>query len=136
LVKRFGIGNLLFFSVIAAVIAAVLHRFIALHTPLLFLVLPFFLLGITWGLSNAGLITAVNEVISAKKIGAALGTVATIWNVTGALILALSTAIFHAVESHSSFLPAFHSAIDFNIAFAALVLVAAIWMRTQLKNKA
>ncbi len=132
-VRWFGVTNLLFASVIAAFLAVSLHRLIYLHTPLLFLILPFFLLGINWGLSNAGMITAVNQVISPRKMGAALGTISTIWNIVGSILLATSTAVFHAVEVQTSFLPAFHSAIDFNIGFATIILIGAIWLRVKLK---
>ena len=134
LVNKFGVANLLLFSVFAAFLAAVCHRFIQTHTSLLFLILPFFLLGINWGLSNSAMITAVNEVITSNKIGAAIGTIATIWNIVGSILLAGSAAVFHAKESHSTFLEAFHSAINLNIAFAALILIIAIWVRMKLKN--
>ena len=136
LVKRFGVTNLLFVSVMAAFLAITLHRFLLLHTPMLFLVLPFFLLGINWGLSNAGMIVVVNQVITPRKIGAAFGAIATIWNMAGAILLAISTVVFHFVEKKTSFLPAFHRAIDVNIAFATLVFVGALWTCVKLKNKA
>ncbi len=133
-VKRFGVANLLFFSTIAAFLAVVLHRVIQIDTSLYFLILPFFLLGINWGLSNSAMITAINQVITPRKIGAAIGTIATIWNIVGSILLAASTAVFHSVEIRTSFLPAFHSAINFNIVFAAIVLLIAIWARLQLKK--
>lgn len=117
-----------------AFLAVVLHRFLELQTPLLFLVLPFFLLGINWGLSNAATMTAANRAIATHEIGAAMGMIFTIWNLVGSILLAASTAVFHAIEVNSSFLPAFHRAIDFNIAFAALVLLGAIWTRIQIKK--
>lgn len=134
-VKIFGVANLLFISVVAAFLAVTLHRLIQLHTPLPFLILPFFLLGINWGLSNAAMITAVNLVISPRKIGVAIGTISTIWNIVGSVLLALSAAVFHAVEIKTSFLPAFHSTINLNIAFAALILIIAIWLRIKLKSE-
>lgn len=134
MVKRFGVANLLLFSVVAAFIAVGLHRMIQIDTPLYFLILPFFLLGINWGLSNSAMITAVNQTISSRLIGAALGTIATIWNIVGSLLLAVSTAIFHSVEVRSSFLSAFHSAVVFNIVFAAILLLIAIWARMGLKK--
>jgi EmrB/QacA subfamily drug resistance transporter len=134
-VKLFGVANLLFFSIFAAFFAVVFHRMIQPDTPLLFLILPFFLLGINWGLSNAAVITAVNQVIAPRKIGAALGTIATVWNIVGSILLAVSTAVFHSVEIRTSFLPAFHSAINFNIVFAGIILVVAIWVRAKLKKQ-
>ncbi len=133
-VKLFGVANLLFFSVIAAFCAVALHRMIDLHSSLLFLILPFFLLGINWGISNSAAITAVNQVIATHEIGAALGTIATIWNIVGSILLAASTVVFHAVESRSSFLPAFQSAITFNIAFALLILAAATWIYIKIRK--
>ncbi len=80
------------------------------------------------------MITAVNQVIAPSKIGAALGTIATIWNIVGSILLAVSTAIFHSVEIKTSFLPAFHSAINFNIVFATILLLVSIYIRIQLKK--
>lgn len=131
--KWFGTANLLFISNLIAFLAVALHRFIQLETPLIFLALPFFLLGINWGLSNAATMTAANQVVATHKIGAAMGMIFTIWNLVGSILLAASTAVFYATETHSSFLPAFHRAIDFNILFAALVLLAAIVVRLRLK---
>ena len=131
-VKVFGVTNLLFISVIAAFFAVVLHRFIQADTSLFFLILPFFLLGINWGLSNSAMITAVNQVIAPQEIGAALGTIATIWNIVGSLLLATSTAVFHTAETKASFLPAYHRAINFNILFAALILLCAIFVYAKL----
>ncbi|MES2121326.1 MAG: MFS transporter, partial [Chlamydiota bacterium] len=136
IVKRFGVANLLFFSVVAAFSAICLHRWIGLDTPLGFLVIPFFLLGINWGLSNSAMITAVNQVISSQKIGEALGTIATIWNIVGSLLLASSTAIFHAFQTDNSFLLPYHRVIDFNILFAAIILFTSIWIRIRIHKEA
>lgn len=134
--KWFGTANLLFLSNLIAFLAVALHRLLQLETPLIFLVLPFFLLGINWGLSNAATMTAANEVIAAPEIGVAMGMIFTIWNLVGSILLAASTAVFHATEIHSSFLPAFHSVIDFNSAFATLVFLGALWVRLRLKKGA
>ena len=133
--KWFGIANLLFVSNLIAFLAVVLHRFLQMETPLVFLVLPFFLLGINWGLSNAATMTAANQVIASSEIGTAMGMIFTIWNLVGSILLAASTAVFHRAELQGSFLPAFHSAIDFNIAFAAMVLLGACWVRLRLPKK-
>jgi hypothetical protein len=133
--KRFGIANLLFTSNLIAFLAVALHRFLQLETPLIFLILPFFLLGINWGLSNAATMTAANQVISSHEIGAAMGMIFTIWNLVGSILLAASTAVFHRTEVRTSFLPAFHSTIDFNIAFAAIVFLGAIWVRIRIKKE-
>jgi EmrB/QacA subfamily drug resistance transporter len=132
--KWFGTANLLFVSNLIAFLAVALHRVLQLETPLIFLVLPFFLLGINWGLSNAATMTAANQVIATHEIGAAMGMIFTIWDLVGSILLAASTAVFHATEMRTSFLPAFHNAIDFNIAFAAIVFLGAIWARIRLKE--
>ena len=72
-VKCFGVANLLFISVVSAFLAVVLHRLINVDTPLPFLMLPFFLLGINWGLSNSAMITAVNQVIAPREMELPLG---------------------------------------------------------------
>jgi EmrB/QacA subfamily drug resistance transporter len=136
LICRFGIANLLFFSIAAAFTAILLHRFILEETSLFFLGFPFFLLGVNWGLSNSTMIAAVNRVIASHKVGAAIGTIATIWNVTGSILLAFSAAVFKAEEAQSSFLPAFHRMVDWNILFSALLFLFALWIqrRRQLKS--
>jgi hypothetical protein len=92
-------------------------------------------LGINWGLSNAALITVVNQVIAPRKIAAAIGTIGTIWNIVGSILLAISSSIFHTVDVTSSFLPAFHAAVDFNILFAFLILGGAVWVWTKLRSE-
>ncbi len=101
LVKQFGTANLLVISVTAAFLAVLAHRWIGLGTPLSYLALPFTLLGINWGLSNAATITAVNQRIPSQKIGEAIGTVFTTWNVIGSIFVALSSVIFYAFEKKS-----------------------------------
>jgi hypothetical protein len=65
-----------------------------------------------------------------------MGMIFTIWNLVGSILLAASTAVFHATEVQTaSFLPAFHNTIDFNIACAAVVFLAAIWVRMRLQHK-
>lgn len=186
LVKWFGVANLLFISVLAAFLAVSAHRFIGMHSPLAFLAIPFSLLGINWGLSNAATIAAVNEKIPHSKTAEAIGTVFTTWNVVGSIFVALSSVLFYASEkktfaSHlssasislspnesdsiaivmkdaseaasqfaqfsgekkeilfsffqQSFLTAFHTVVEFNMAFMFIVLLAGIWIRSQVKTE-
>ncbi len=131
--RWFGVANLLFASNLIAWLAVILHRFVQADTPLLFLAAPFFLLGINWGLSNAATMTAANQVVAAHEIGAAMGMIFTIWNLVGSILLAASTAVFQMAESDASFLEAFNSAINFNIAFATIVFLSALWVRLRIK---
>lgn len=136
-VRKWGTSNLLFFSITAAVAAICLHRCITPTISLSFLALPFFLLGINWGLSNAASITAVNETIPKRYIGEALGIISTIWNSVGALMLASSTAIFYAFQKGDEFLSPFHHVVEYNIVFGILLLLVAIGIKKnrQIKHK-
>jgi len=134
-VKTYGVANLLIFSIAAGFTAFALHWPITADFPILALIAPFFLLGVNWGLSNSTSIAAVNQVIPQSHIAAAFGTIATIWNIVGSILLAASTAVFHAVEKQHSFLPAFHEAVDFNIIVAAIFVVAGVILYLSLKGK-
>lgn len=125
LLKRFGIQYLLVISTAAAFLAVFLHYFIGAKTPLGLILIPFAILGINWGISNAGQISAVSQSVPPAKVGAAMGSVMTIWNVFGSISLAISAAIFHS-HLEKSFLEAFHSMVDFNILFTLLILIASL----------
>jgi MFS family permease len=134
-VNYWGVAKLLFFSILAAFASILLHRFLQESTPIPFLILPFFLLGINWGISNSVMIMAVHQVIHKKEMGSAIGTITTIWNVVGSILLALSAVIFHSIEKNGTlFLKAFHGAVDLNIAFTLLVVIVATYVFTK-RNK-
>ncbi len=127
-----SIKNLLFLSLTIGLIATLLHRLFDETTPLPYLAIPFALLGINWGLSNTAMASAVNQNVTPHRVGEAMGTIGTIWNVAGAIFLALSTVIFHRQEAQ--FLPAFHSAVEFNLAFMVIVFLFALWTRKKLRT--
>jgi EmrB/QacA subfamily drug resistance transporter len=133
LVKKMGIANLLLFSCIAALLAVLSHRAINLSTPLAFLVLPFSLLGINWGISNAGTIKAVAERIAPNKMGEVIGTIFTTWNFVGSVFLALGSVIFHAKQtgSSTSFLEGFHAVIEYESIFMLIIVLAAIRLKAK-----
>ncbi|PIS02576.1 MAG: hypothetical protein COT85_04640 [Chlamydiae bacterium CG10_big_fil_rev_8_21_14_0_10_42_34] len=135
LLKYSGSANLLLISCCSGFVGAVLHLFFGTQTPLIYLILPFFLLGINWALSNVAMVTAVNQTLEASKTGEAIGTIATIWNVVAALLLALSTAVFHIIETKSSFLPAFRGAVFLNVIYMGLILLAAFRVYRSIKNR-
>jgi hypothetical protein len=68
---------------------------------MIYVILAFVLMGYTWGLANTGTLAAVVESVPAERTGGALGTVFTFWNVSGSIMLALSTVIFHSREAAS-----------------------------------
>jgi EmrB/QacA subfamily drug resistance transporter len=135
LVNSFGVAQLLLASLGVAFTSAILHRFLGADSSLLYIAIPFFLLGITWGLSNSLMITAVNQVIAKKQIGAAIGTIATIWNIAGSVILAISAVIFHSIEAKKNFLDGFYGAISFNIGFAAFILIVGFYIFSKIRTK-
>jgi Na+/melibiose symporter-like transporter len=130
LLKWCGMANLLLFSILTATASAGLHWTIAPDSPILWILLPFFLLGIPWGLSNAGMVTAVNQTTAPHKIGETIGTMATVWNLIGAIFLSISTVIFHL--SATSFMTGFRTMIVVNFAFMVLVSVVALCIRKKL----
>ncbi len=130
---KLGLANLLFASSIAPLVATILHLFFSPHSILAVFIVPFALLGINWGLSNTAMITAVNQNIAPRKIGETIGTIATIWNVAGSILLAISTAIFHLQET--KFLPSFRTVIIFNLIFMAVVILLAILVRRKIPKK-
>lgn len=99
LVKTFGVFNLLLYGIISTLIASVFHAFFTPTTNILFILLTLALMGYTWGIGNAGTITALTQSVPANKMGNAIGTVFTMWNLFGSIFLALATIIFHWREN-------------------------------------
>lgn len=133
LLKRVSLANLLFISCVAPFIAGILHLFVGAHSSLAFFIVPFALLGINWGLSNTAMVTAVNQNVTPSKIGEGIGTIATIWNVAGSILLAISTVIYHVQKT--TFLPAFRTVIGFNLVFLLVVILIAIVIRKKVPVK-
>lgn len=99
LVKKFGVFNLLMYGLISAVLAAVCH---AIFTPVIsifFVLFALVLMGYTWGIANAGTFTALAQSVKPEKMGSAIGTVFTFWDISGSIFLALTTVIFHWREN-------------------------------------
>jgi EmrB/QacA subfamily drug resistance transporter len=133
LLKLCGLSNLFFISVAAGTLAIVLHRFITPTTPLWYLLIPFLLLGVPWGLSNTALLTAVNQELPARKVGESIGTITTFWNVIGSVFLAISAIIFKHIGT--DFMPSFYGATLFNIVVAMIMLVVAAIICLSLKKR-
>jgi EmrB/QacA subfamily drug resistance transporter len=125
ILKRIGCAKFALISIVTATLAILFHWGIGENTPLFYLILPFVLIGITWGVANTNTITAINLSLPPSKIGDAIGTLYTSWNVGGAIFLSLGTAVFHI--SGKPFVPAFHlvSAINF-VAMLLFTMVAFI----------
>jgi len=131
LLKWIGVYKIQLLSIFFALLSIVLHRFIEASTPLLWLLVPFFAVGINWGLVNTGAISGINHASSPAKVGEAIGSVFTMWNITGSIFLAISSGIFHLAEK-TSFMAGFHSMTNANILFAILFFGAALWIKKKL----
>lgn len=107
LVQRFGILHLLFFGIITGLFAALCHAFFTPSISLLFVFFAFILMGYSWGIANAGTITAASINVPQQKLGGAIGTIFTFWNISGSVFLAIASVIFHWREHIS-----IHTIID------------------------
>lgn len=101
LVSNFGIFNLLIYGVAAGFITAIFHAFFTPTINIFFVLFALILMGYIWGIANAGTITALIQSVKPEKMGAAVGTIFTFWNLAGSIFLALSTVLFHWQESRT-----------------------------------
>lgn len=99
LIKKFGVFNLLIYGITAALLAAICHLFFTPTISIFFVLLGLALMGYTWGIANAGSITALSQSVRTEKMGGAIGTIFTFWNISGSIFLALATVIFHSREN-------------------------------------
>ncbi len=129
LVNKFGVFNLLVYGLGIALLAAICHAFFYPNTSIFFIILILVLMGYTWGISNAGSITALTQSVPSEKMGSAIGTLFTILNVSGSISLALATVLFHWRESHSNFISAFHWVALFSAAIMLIIFVVGLRLR-------
>lgn len=134
LLKWVGVEKFQLIAIGFAFLATLSHRFIEASTPLLLILIPFFLLGINWGMINTGVIAGVNHAAAPAKVGEAIGSVFTFWNITGSIFLAISSAIFHLIEKQS-FMEAFHTMTNVNLFFSLLFLLAGFLILKQRHSK-
>jgi EmrB/QacA subfamily drug resistance transporter len=127
--KKIDLGYVLVFSILTAFVSGWIHFFIGAQFPLSLLWIPYVLLGFTWGLSAALLVTSIKTAIPNEKAGSAIGTLASLWNVLGIVFLALSSVVFHFEEKKTGeFMPAFKSAMGLNALFLTIVFAAALYI--------
>jgi EmrB/QacA subfamily drug resistance transporter len=99
LIKKWGVFNLLIFGAFTGLLAAIFHAFFGATTSIVFLLVTMVLMGYTWGIANAGSITAIIQSVPGERIGGAIGTVFTFWNIAGSIFLAIGSAMFHHKET-------------------------------------
>ena len=107
LLAKFGIFNLLLGGLVTSLIAAICHAFFTPTISIFFVLFALVLLGYSWGIANAGSITAVHQSVPTQKLGASIGTIFTFWNISSAVFLALASVIFHW-KQNAGFMVAFH----------------------------
>ena len=99
LVNHFGVFDLIICALGFALLASILHAFFMPESSILVILLAFILMGYAWGIANVGTISAISTSINPDKMGSAIGTVFTFWNISGSILLALSSVLFHWRES-------------------------------------
>jgi len=137
LIKRFGVARLLLFSILSACFAAWMHTVFGEHFPYSVLVIALFMLGINWGLSTACMVSSARQEVAPEKAGAVIGTISTLWNIVGCLMLAISSGLFHTIQikTEGAFLPGFHAVAFLNAFFISLVLAGALLIYGSLKKQ-
>lgn len=95
LVNRFNIIHLMLAGMATGLFACLMHTQFNTNTSIIYLIITFIFMGYTWGIANTGSITVISKSVASDKIGAALGTVFTLWNLFGTIFLAISSALFH-----------------------------------------
>lgn len=121
--KHWNVSTLLLFSITSALLSIICHRFVQEATPILFL-----FMGINWGLTNTGTMTAANEAIAPHKIGEAVGTIYTTWNIVGSLFLSITSVVFHYSGS-TSFMAGYHAVGDVCIFSALAIWAFSSWVK-------
>lgn len=137
-VHRFGVKKVLFFGVSAALLSGVMAAFSQCFftgaEPLAFIIVTLLLMGFTWGMGNTGAILAMNQCVPPSRVGGALGMVFTLLNVSGAIFLALSTALFHATrQDQGGFLVGFHAVMGLIAGLILIIFLASLWFKNSLK---
>lgn len=98
-VGMFGIYRIILSALGIAIFSAILHAFFTPTISIYFVVVALMLMGYTWGIANAGTITAIHQSVPIYKLGSAIGTMFTFWNVSSSIFLASSSILFHWRET-------------------------------------
>ena len=134
IVKLMGIFNLCMVSILIATLGTIMHLWISLPTPVWYILLSLFLLGISWGIGNAGTIIAASSYAESSKAGAIIGTIFSVWNIFGVVLLAISSVIYHRlVDYHhlNDFYKGYHAVIWFGVALSVIFSFFAVWLKIQ-----
>ncbi len=109
LTKAISIPYLIAYAQVFGLLACLIHIFLNGATSVGLILVAFFSMGIVWGLANTGSVTAVNRYADPQHAGSIIGTIFTAWNISGTIMLAITTVIFSRVErSHMNLALAKH----------------------------
>lgn len=99
--RKINVFNLLLFAILSSLAAALLHMFFTQNVSLILILFALAFMGYTWGMCNIGSLAAITRSVKADRVASSVGTVYTFWNVSGSIVLALSSVIFHWQETHA-----------------------------------
>lgn len=96
--KQFGIKKIIIFSLFSGLLAAICQILIGIDSPYFLIILALIFVGINWGIANAGAIIIATQTVPEEKLGVTLGTIFTLWNMSGAIFLAICSVILHNTQ--------------------------------------
>ncbi len=96
MIEKWGIIKVAVIAMICTIIACFLHILFQAQSTLILILFAFTQIGVVWAIgNNIGAITA-HQTIPKEKIGNAIGTIYTLFNLMGAIGLALATLLFQS----------------------------------------
>jgi MFS family permease len=124
--KKIKTYHLLMSAMVAGLIGMGLQVMFSNDTSSASFLISFVLLGTHWAFANIAGVTLANEKLPPHQTGEAIGTIATVWNVSSAVFLALSSATFH--QRKGAFLVKFNSAILLSTLYSLAVTLYALYV--------
>jgi MFS family permease len=117
----------------SGLIAAILYVFFASHTSMPIAVAAFVFTGIAWGIVTVGASISAMTAVPPSEAGAAIGTTYSSWNIAAALIIAITSVIFHQASNASphlgetaAFLSGFQSVFTCIAVIITLLIITTI----------
>ena len=100
-VGRFGMYKTVLLGLVLGAISAIMHAMIRADTSPVLVLVPFIFVGLTWAISNTMSTICAQSAVTPDKVGAATGTMFTMFNVSSATMLAMGVVFFHSFERTS-----------------------------------
>lgn len=126
---------LILFALLTASIAAMCHAFFSPTINIAFVLFTLTLMGFTWGIANVGSITEISKSVPLDKMGNAIGTVFTFWNISGSIFLALASVIYHTASTQlENFMRGFYWMTYFAIIVLLSLFLLGLYLNVKRKN--